>query len=184
MASGGGVTAGRELDPGWPMQGGPSWRPSPVRGDSTVGCAVMMRMLVTGGAGFIGANFVHYTVRNHVEYRVRVLDALTYAGDRVTLRSAADQIEFVEGDICDHAPVDRLVAEADVVVHFAAESHIDNSLHDPEPFIRSNVLGTYSGAVALCEAGAGGIVDPSWSDRQGQLVEGGQDPEVTAVPRS
>jgi dTDP-glucose 4,6-dehydratase len=109
----------------------------------------MMRMLVTGGAGFIGANFVHYTVRNHVEYRVRVLDALTYAGDRVTLRSVADQIEFVEGDICDRGLVDRLVAEADVVVHFAAESHVDNSLHDPEPFIRSNILGTYSLLEAL-----------------------------------
>ena len=109
----------------------------------------MMRMLVTGGAGFIGANFVHYTVRHHVEYRVRVLDALTYAGDRVTLRSVADQIEFVEGDICDRALVDRLVAEADVVVHFAAESHVDNSLHDPEPFIRSNILGTYSLLEAL-----------------------------------
>ena len=109
----------------------------------------MMRMLVTGGAGFIGANFVHYTVRHHVEYRVRVLDALTYAGDRVTLRSVSDQIEFVEGDICDRGLVDRLVVDADVVVHFAAESHVDNSLHDPEPFIRSNVLGTYSLLEAL-----------------------------------
>ncbi len=100
----------------------------------------MMRMLVTGGAGFIGANFVHYTVRHHGEYRVGVLAALTYAGDRVTLYSVADQIELIEGDICDRGLVDRLVAEADVVVHLAAESQVDNSLHDPEPFIRSNVL--------------------------------------------
>jgi dTDP-glucose 4,6-dehydratase len=104
----------------------------------------MTRMLVTGGAGFIGANFVHYTLENHPEYDVRVLDALTYAGDRTTLTAVADWIGFVHGDVCDTALVDRLVAESDVVVHFAAESHVDNSLHDPEPFIRSNILGTYT----------------------------------------
>jgi dTDP-glucose 4,6-dehydratase len=109
----------------------------------------MMRMLVTGGAGFIGANFVHFTVKNHAEYRVCVLDALTYAGNRTTLSPVADKIDFVHGDICDGGLVDRLVADADVVVHFAAESHVDNSLHDPEPFIRSNILGTYTLLEAL-----------------------------------
>lgn len=103
-----------------------------------------MRMLVTGGAGFIGANFVHHTVRNHPEYEVSVLDVLTYAGDRSRLAPVADWVEFVHGDICDAELVDRLVRNTDVVVHFAAESHVDNSLHDPEPFIRSNVMGTYT----------------------------------------
>ncbi len=101
-------------------------------------------MLVTGGAGFIGANFVHYTVRHHPEYEVRVLDALTYAGDRTTLSRVAADVDFVHGDICDAAGVDRLVADADVIVHFAAESHVDNSLRDPGPFVRSNIIGTYT----------------------------------------
>ena len=101
-------------------------------------------MLVTGGAGFIGANFVHYTVRNHPEYEVYVLDALTYAGDRMTLSQVAGQVEFVHSDICDADVVDRLVADTDLIVHFAAESHVDNSLHDPGPFVRSNIIGTYT----------------------------------------
>jgi dTDP-glucose 4,6-dehydratase len=104
----------------------------------------MTRMLVTGGAGFIGANFVHHTLENHPEYSICVLDALTYAGDRSTLAPVADWIDFVHGDICDADLVDRLVGSVDVVVHFAAESHVDNSLHDPSPFVRSNILGTYT----------------------------------------
>src|ERR1700748_2903605 len=100
----------------------------------------MTRMLVTGGAGFIGSNFVHYTVRNHPEYEVCVLDALTYAGDRTALASVAGQIEFVQGDIRDADWVTPLAARADLIVHFAAESHVDNSLHDPGPFLRSNII--------------------------------------------
>jgi dTDP-glucose 4,6-dehydratase len=103
-----------------------------------------MRMLVTGGAGFIGANFVHYTRARHPEYEIRVLDALTYAGHRESLAGVAGEIDFVAGDICDAPLVDRLVAATDVVVHFAAESHVDNSLHDPEPFIRTNITGTFT----------------------------------------
>ena len=103
-----------------------------------------MRMLVTGGAGFIGANFVHYTRARHPEYEIRVLDALTYAGNRESLAAVAREIDFVTGDICDAPLVDRLVSDTDVVVHFAAESHVDNSLHDPEPFIRTNITGTFT----------------------------------------
>ncbi|UWZ40583.1 dTDP-glucose 4,6-dehydratase [Dactylosporangium roseum] len=106
-------------------------------------------MLVTGGAGFIGANFVHYTTQHHPEYEVVVLDALTYAGDRTTLAPVQDQVRFVHGDICDADVVDGLVAESDVIVHFAAESHVDNSLHDPAPFIRSNIIGTFTLLEAL-----------------------------------
>nr|WTB28334.1 dTDP-glucose 4,6-dehydratase [Streptomyces sp. NBC_00830]WTB35748.1 dTDP-glucose 4,6-dehydratase [Streptomyces sp. NBC_00830] len=103
----------------------------------------MPTMLVTGGAGFIGANFVRHTVENRPEYSVRVLDALTYAGDRDSLRPIAGKIDFVHGDICDADLTDALVAQADVVVHFAAESHVDNSLQDPEPFLRTNIMGTF-----------------------------------------
>jgi dTDP-glucose 4,6-dehydratase len=103
-----------------------------------------MRMLVTGGAGFIGANFVHYTLRNYPQYEVTVLDALTYAGNRDSLSPAGDTVRFVHGNICDTELVDGLIAHSDLVVHFAAESHVDNSLADPEPFIRTNLIGTYT----------------------------------------
>jgi dTDP-glucose 4,6-dehydratase len=103
-----------------------------------------MKLIVTGGAGFIGANFVHYTLQNKPNYEVTVLDALTYAGNRDSLRPAGDSVRFVHGDICDAELVDRLVRESDLVVHFAAESHVDNSLADPEPFIRTNLIGTYT----------------------------------------
>ena len=103
-----------------------------------------MRLLVTGGAGFIGANFVHQTVREHPDVQVTVLDALTYAGDQASLAPVAEQITFVRGDVADASTVDDLVANADTVVHFAAESHNDNSLTDPWPFVQTNVVGTYT----------------------------------------
>lgn len=103
-----------------------------------------MRLLVTGGAGFIGANFVHHTVREHPDVQVKVLDALTYAGNEASLAPVAKSVAFVRGDVADAETVDRLVADADVVVHFAAESHNDNSLSDPWPFVQTNVVGTYT----------------------------------------
>ena len=103
-----------------------------------------MRLLVTGGAGFIGANFVHSTVRERPDVSVTVLDALTYAGRRESLDGVADAVRLVEGDICDAELVARLVAESDAVVHFAAESHVDNALDNPEPFLHTNVVGTYT----------------------------------------
>ncbi len=103
-----------------------------------------MRILVTGGAGFIGANFVHATVRERPDVSVTVLDALTYAGSRESLGPVASAVTLVQGDICDADTVDRLVAASDVVVHFAAETHNDNSLADPSPFLRSNIIGTYT----------------------------------------
>ncbi|AGL16647.1 dTDP-glucose 4,6-dehydratase [Actinoplanes sp. N902-109] len=111
-------------------------------------------MLVTGGAGFIGANFVQHTVRHHPEYEVTVLDVLTYAGDRAALDPVARDITFVHGDICDADLVDRLVGSTDVVVHFAAESHVDNSLNDPFPFVRTNVIGTFTLLEAVRRHGA------------------------------
>jgi len=103
-----------------------------------------MRVLVTGGAGFIGANFVHRTVATRPDVQVTVLDALTYAGTEVNLAPVADRIDFVPGDIADAGVVDKLVAAADVVVHFAAESHNDNSLSDPTPFVHTNLVGTFT----------------------------------------
>jgi len=103
-----------------------------------------VRLLVTGGAGFIGANFVHQTVREHPDVEVTVLDALTYAGSQASLAPVADAVRFVHGDITDAPLVDSLVAHSDAVVHFAAESHNDNSLTDPWPFLQTNVIGTYT----------------------------------------
>ncbi|MCV7260558.1 dTDP-glucose 4,6-dehydratase [Mycobacterium shimoidei] len=103
-----------------------------------------MRLLVTGGAGFIGANFVHSTVREHPEDTVTVLDAMTYAGSRESLAAVEDDIRLVQGDVTDAQLVSQLVAEAEAVVHFAAETHVDNALADPQPFLHSNVLGTFT----------------------------------------
>ncbi len=102
------------------------------------------KVLVTGAAGFIGANFVHYTLARHPEYEVTVVDALTYAGNLANLAPVRDQIRFVHGNICDAALMDRLVGEHDLVVHFAAESHNDNSLKNPWPFVETNIVGTYT----------------------------------------
>ncbi|WP_334427334.1 MULTISPECIES: dTDP-glucose 4,6-dehydratase [unclassified Levilactobacillus] len=105
----------------------------------------MKNLIVTGGAGFIGSNFVHYVIANHPEVHVTVLDKLTYAGNRANLAGLpADRVELVVGDICDAQLVDRLVQKADAVVHYAAESHNDNSLLDPSPFIQTNIVGTYT----------------------------------------
>lgn len=103
-----------------------------------------MRLLVTGGAGFIGTNFVHSMVREHPEDAVTVLDALTYAGRAESLADVEDAIKLVVGDITDAELVSQLVAESDAVVHFAAETHVDNALDDPESFLRTNVVGTFT----------------------------------------
>ena len=101
-------------------------------------------LLVTGGAGFIGSNFVHHVVA-HTDDRVVVLDKLTYAGNATSLAALPDdRVQLVVGDIADSKTVNPLVAEADAVVHYAAESHNDNSLHDPRPFLDTNIIGTYT----------------------------------------
>lgn len=107
-----------------------------------------MKFLVTGGAGFIGSNFVHHVLRERKDSEVVVLDKLTYAGNLMSLDGLAKKYgkryQFVKGDICDAKLVDDLVKNTDVVVHYAAESHNDNSLNDPAPFIQTNVVGTYT----------------------------------------
>ncbi len=101
-----------------------------------------MRLLVTGGAGFIGANFVHYTLRQHPDWPITVIDSFTSAANEMNLAAVADKVRVVDGDICDAGLVDQLVADCDCVVHFAAESHNDNSFLYPLAFVQSNVMGT------------------------------------------
>jgi dTDP-glucose 4,6-dehydratase len=104
----------------------------------------MARLLVTGGAGFIGSNFVRYVIE-HTDHHVTVLDKLTYAGNRQSLAGLPQRrVTFVLGDVADGVLVDELVGATDVVVHFAAESHNDNSLRDPQPFLHTNLIGTYT----------------------------------------
>lgn len=104
----------------------------------------MRRLLVTGGAGFIGSNFVHH-VLEHTDDHVTVLDKLTYAGNLASLAGLPPQrFRFVEGDIANAGLVNELFAGVDTVVHYAAESHNDNSLNDPRPFVDTNLIGTYT----------------------------------------
>lgn len=106
------------------------------------------RILITGGAGFIGSNFVHHWCEHHPDDRVVVLDALTYAGNRQNLTSLEGHanLRFVQGDICDRALVDALLQEEeiDTVAHFAAESHVDRSILGPDAFVRTNVIGSFT----------------------------------------
>ncbi|MCX7996316.1 MAG: dTDP-glucose 4,6-dehydratase [Patescibacteria group bacterium] len=104
-----------------------------------------MRLLVTGGAGFIGSNFIRYWLTTHPDDQVINFDALTYAGNLENLRDIEDNpnYEFVKGNICDRDAVDAVMSRVDTVVHFAAESHVDRSISDPMPFIKTNVEGTF-----------------------------------------
>jgi dTDP-glucose 4,6-dehydratase len=103
-----------------------------------------MKILVTGGAGFIGSNFVRFVLKERPDWQVTVYDLLTYAGDEKNLEGLdASRYSFIKGDIRDEPAIGEAVANHDAVVHFAAETHVDNSVHDPRPFVETNVLGTY-----------------------------------------
>ena len=98
-------------------------------------------IVVTGGAGFIGSNFVHYVYNNFPDVHITVLDKLTYAGNRANIEEIlGDRVELVVGDIADAAIVDQVAKNADAIVHYAAESHNDNSLNNPRPFIDTNFV--------------------------------------------
>ena len=110
-----------------------------------------MTIIVTGGAGFIGSNFIFHMLKKYPDDRIICLDKLTYAGNPANIDGLPQsQVELVIGDICDASLLERIVPGCDAIVHFAAESHNDNSIFDPEPFIRTNVEGT----MRLLEAAA------------------------------
>lgn len=103
----------------------------------------IMKILITGGAGFIGSNFVNYWHKYHPNDQITVLDKLTYAGNLDNLAAVKNAINFIHGDIADAAVVDRAITGQDIVVHFAAETHVDRSINNPFVFTQSNVLGTH-----------------------------------------
>lgn len=103
-----------------------------------------MRLLITGGAGFIGSNFVRYVYRERPDWELVVFDKLTYAGNKENIAGLdSNRVRLIVADICDQNAIDNAVSESDAVVHFAAESHNDNSLSDPWPFVNTNIVGTY-----------------------------------------
>ena len=106
----------------------------------------MENILVTGGAGFIGSNFVNYIVKKHPDYNIVVLDKLTYAGNLNNLKDVKNKIKFIQGDICDFELVKNIFKENNIngVIHFAAESHVDNSIKEPFIFTKTNVIGTHT----------------------------------------
>jgi dTDP-glucose 4,6-dehydratase len=114
-----------------------------------------MKLLVTGGAGFIGSNFIHHILKTYQDYEIINLDALTYAGNLENIKEFENdpRYAFVKGDICDKTLVEELVAKVDVIVHFAAESHVDRSILNSEAFVRTNVLGTHTLLEAARKAG-------------------------------
>ncbi|WP_049979572.1 dTDP-glucose 4,6-dehydratase [Halolamina rubra] len=133
-----------------------------------------MRILVTGGAGFIGSNFVHYVLDEHDEDEVVTLDALTYAGSKENLEGVLDhpRHEFVEGDIRNREIVTELIGDVDAVVNFAAESHVDRSIEGAKPFVTTNVEGTQTLLDAAKDAGIDRFLQISTDEVYGQILDG------------
>jgi dTDP-glucose 4,6-dehydratase len=133
-----------------------------------------VRIVVTGGAGFIGSNFVRHVLRAHGGDEVVNLDKLTYAGNLENLRDVEDdpRYSFVRGDICDPGVARSALAGADAVVNFAAETHVDRSISDPQDFIRTDVLGTHTLLEAVRELGVGRYLQVSTDEVYGSIEEG------------
>jgi dTDP-glucose 4,6-dehydratase len=145
------------------------------------------KILVTGGAGFIGSNFVMYMLKKHRDYSIINLDKLTYAGNKDNLNSVMDnpRHRFVQGDICDKELVDRLVKEVDMIVHFAAESHVDRSILYADEFVRTNVIGTHVLLDAALRNGKKRFHHISTDEVFGELADEGKFSEKSAYdPKS
>lgn len=142
-----------------------------------------MRMLVTGGAGFIGSCFVRHILKKHPDYKVVNLDALTYCGNLENLNDIKDNpnYKFVHGNICDRKLVRELIREVDCVINFAAESHVDNSIKHPEIFVETNVQGTLNLLQASKEIGIERFLQVSTDEVYGTLGKTGYFYETTPL---
>lgn len=138
------------------------------------------RVMVTGGAGFIGSNYVHYLLEQHPSYQVVVVDKLTYAGNLANLADldGDPRYSFVQADIADEAAIDAAMQGCDAVVNFAADSHVDRSLHDPGGFIRTNVHGVWVLLEAARRHGVGRFLQISTDEVYGHFPEGGEADET------
>ncbi len=145
-----------------------------------------MRIVITGGAGFIGSNFVRFTLRRHADAEVVVLDKLTYAGNLENLEDVAGdpRYTFVRGDICDAEVVAAALAGADAVVNFAAETHVDRSISGPQDFIRTDVLGTHTLLEAVRDLGVGRYLQISTDEVYGSIDDGSFTEESPLCPSS
>jgi dTDP-glucose 4,6-dehydratase len=145
-----------------------------------------MHLLVTGGAGFIGSNFIRHMLTSHPEYQITNLDKLTYAGNLENLRDIEEdkRYKFVKGDICDRAIVDKAAADADVIVNFAAETHVDRSITGPEPFVKTDILGTLVLLEAARKYEHRKYVQISTDEVYGSILEGSFTEESDLKPNS
>ena len=134
----------------------------------------MRRILVTGGAGFIGSNFIHYMLAKHHDIHIVNLDKLTYAGNLENLKDIEndERYEFIRGDICNESVVDPLVERADVIVNFAAESHVDRSIGKPDDFIRTDIFGVFVLLEASRKYGIDRFVQISTDEVYGSIDKG------------
>ena len=146
----------------------------------------MKTLLVTGGAGFIGSNFIHYVLAKYPDYQVVNLDKLTYAGNPANLVGLEDdgRYRFVEGDICDKVAVDPLVDEAEIVINFAAESHVDRSIMGGAEFVQTDVYGTYVLLESAKESGVERFLQISTDEVYGSIDEGVWTEEWPLAPRN
>lgn len=143
-----------------------------------------MKILVTGGAGFIGTNFIRFWLRNYPKSEITVLDKLTYAGRRENLQDLLDRIQFIQGDICDKEAVSQAMAGCDWVFHFAAESHVDRSIDDAGDFVRTNVTGTYTLLEAAKAENIDRFIHISTDEVYGSTLEGSFSEEDPLAPSS
>jgi dTDP-glucose 4,6-dehydratase len=145
-----------------------------------------MKIVVTGGAGFMGSNMIHYLLRNDPEVQVMNFDKLTYAGNLANLSDVAHdpRYAFVRGDICDAAALDAVLPGADVVLNYAAETHVDRSIMDPRAFLETNVIGVHTLLDAVRRHGVKRFVQVSTDEVFGHVEEGETDEQAPFAPRS